>query len=190
MSHSWGWVWVLCSCVGIVLRLAVVVGEELAVICFDTPELSASIMVDSSAESAGPGEGVRSRVNEGNKLSLKEVEEGSLGVGSLGSGFSSFERDTDLLMTGVSSGKWSPFDFSIAMTGASFDRDTLRSRSFVIDRRTELKAPKGLRVLGEVEREVVVVVVAFLLDPKGKRERSERKEGIPELAGEAGVGGE
>jgi hypothetical protein len=47
----------------IVLRLAVLVGEELAVICFDTPELSASMMVDSSAESAGPGEGVRSRVN-------------------------------------------------------------------------------------------------------------------------------
>ena len=114
-------------------------------------------------------------------------------MGSLGSGFSSFEKDTDLLMTGVSSGKGSPIDFSIAMTGASFDRDTLRSRSFVIDRRTELKAPKGLRVLGEVETEVVVVVVvvvAFLLDPKGKRERSERKEGIPELAGEAGVDGE
>jgi hypothetical protein len=31
------------------------------------------------------------------------------------------------------------------------------------------------------------VVVAFLLDPKGKRERSERKAGIPNLAGEAGV---
>ena len=111
-------------------------------------------------------------------------------MGSLGSGFSSFERETDLLMTaGVSSGKGSPFDFSIAMTGASFDRDTLRSRSLVIDRRTELKAPKGLRVLGEEETEVVEVevVVAFLLDPKGKRERSERKEGIPELAG---VGGE
>ena len=30
--------------------------------CFNTPELSASMMVDSSAESAGPGEGVR-RVN-------------------------------------------------------------------------------------------------------------------------------
>ena len=115
-------------------------------------------------------------------------------MGSLGSGFSSFEKDTDLLMTGVSSGKGSPFDFSIAMTGESFDRETLRSRSFVIDRRTELKAPKELRVLGEeVKTEVVVavlVVVAFLLDPKGKRERSERKEGIPELAGEAGVDGE
>jgi hypothetical protein len=131
-------------------------------------------------------------IQEGNKLSPKEVEEGSLEVGSLGSGFSSFERDTDLLITGVSSGKGSPFDFSIAMTGASIDGDTLRSRSLVIDRRTELKAPKGLRFLGEVEREVVVlvVVVAFLLDPKGKRDRSERKEGIPELAGEAGVGGE
>ena len=45
-----------------VLRLAVVAGEELAVICFDTPELSASMMVDSSAESGGPGDGVR-RVN-------------------------------------------------------------------------------------------------------------------------------
>ena len=44
------------------LRLVLVVGEELAVICFDIPELSASMMVDSSAESAGPGEGVR-RVN-------------------------------------------------------------------------------------------------------------------------------
>ena len=93
-------------------------------------------------------------------------------------------------MTGVSSGKKSPFDFSIAMTGASIDRDILRSRSFVIDRRTELKAPKELRVLGEVEREVVVVVVAFFLETKGKRERSERKEGIPELGGEIGVGGE
>ena len=117
-------------------------------------------------------------------------------MGSLGSGLSSFERDTDLLMTGASSGNGSPFDFSIAMTGGSIDRDTLRSRSFVIDRRTELKAPKGLRVIGEeVETEVVVVIevvveVAFLLDPKGKRERSERKEGIPELAGEVGVGGE
>jgi hypothetical protein len=113
-------------------------------------------------------------------------------VGSLGSGFSIFERDTDLLRTTAVS--WSPFGFSIAMTGASFDRDTLRSRSFVIDRRTELKAPKGLRVLGEeVDTGIVVevvVVVAFLLDPKGKRERSERKEGIPELEGEAGVDGE
>jgi hypothetical protein len=48
MLNSWGWVWVS--------------GEELVVICFDTPELSASMIVDSSAESAGPGEGVR-RVN-------------------------------------------------------------------------------------------------------------------------------
>ena len=114
-------------------------------------------------------------------------------MASLGSGFPSFERDTDLLTTAVSSGKESPFDFSIAMTGVSFDRDTLRSWSLVIDRRTELKAPKGLRVLIEEETEVVevvVVAVAFLLDPKGKRERSERKEGIPELAGEAGVDGE
>ena len=48
---------------------------------------------------------------------------------SLGSGFSSFERDTALLGTNAaSSGKGSPFGFSIAMTGASFDRDTLRSR--------------------------------------------------------------
>jgi hypothetical protein len=101
-------------------------------------------------------------------------------VGSLGSGFSSFERGT-----AVTSGK----GFSIAMTGASFNTDTLRSRSFVIDRRTELKAPKELRVLGE-EVETEAVVVAFLLDPKGKRERSERKEGIPDLAGEAGLDGE
>jgi hypothetical protein len=100
-------------------------------------------------------------------------------VVSLGSGFSSFERDT-----AVSSGK----GFSIAMTGTSFNTDTLRSRSFVIDHRTELKASKELRVLGEVKTEVVVVV--FLLDPKGKRERNERKEGIPELAGQAGVDGE
>jgi hypothetical protein len=73
------------------------------------------------------------------------------------------------------------------MTGASFDRDTLRSRSFVVDCRTELKAPKGLRVLEKTE---VAVAVAFLLDPKGKRERSEQKEGIPELVEEAGVDGE
>ena len=43
----------------VVLRLAVVVGEELAVISFDIPELSASMMVDSSAEIGRPGEGVR-----------------------------------------------------------------------------------------------------------------------------------
>jgi hypothetical protein len=50
--------------------------------------------------------------------------------------------------------------------GASFDREALGSRSWVIDRRTEPKAPKGPRdgLLGEeVEREV-----AFLLGPKGK----------------------
>lgn len=108
---------------------------------------------------------------------------------------SNVERDRDLLIAGVSSREGSLLDFSMAMTGgiiASFDRDTLRSRSLVIDRRTEPKAPNGLRdrLLGEeVEREVGVV--AFLLGPKGKRERSERKEGIPELvAGEAGVEGE
>ena len=73
-SHSWGWVWAaaLCSCVDFVLRLAAVVGEELAVICFDTPELSASMMVDSSAESGGPGEGVR-RVNA-NFFSIKKKQ--------------------------------------------------------------------------------------------------------------------
>lgn len=80
----------------------------------------------------------------------------------------------------------------MAMTGgiiASFDRDTLRSRSLVIDRRTEPKAPKVLR--GRLSVEEAEVVVAFLLDPKDKRERSERKEGIPKLAaGEAGVDGE
>ena len=79
-------------------------------------------------------------------------------MGSLGSGLLSFERDTDLLMTALSSRKRSPFDFSIAMTGASFDRDTLRSRSLVVDCRTELKVPKGLRVLEETE----VAVVAAL----------------------------
>lgn len=111
------------------------------------------------------------------------------GLGSLGSGLSSFERDTDLLITAVSS-----MDFSMAMTGGiivSFDRDALRSRSLVIDRRTEPKAPKGLfgGLFGEgVEREAEAV--AFLLGPKGKRERNERNEGIPELAGEAGVDGE
>jgi hypothetical protein len=127
-------------------------------------------------------------VQEGNKLSPKEVEAWSLRVGSLGSGFSRVERDTDLLMTAISSGKGSPFDFSIAMTDASFDRDTLRS--FVMDRRTELKAPKGLRVLlgeGVESLEIEVAAAAFLLDPKGKRERSERKEGIPDFAGDAGV---
>lgn len=40
------------------LRKLALVGEELAVICFDTPELSASMIVDRSAESGGPGEGV------------------------------------------------------------------------------------------------------------------------------------
>ena len=113
-------------------------------------------------------------------------------LGSVGSGLSKFEKDADLLITAVSSGKGSLFDFSMAMTGdiiASFDRDTLRSQSLVIDRRTEPKAPlKGLRdtLLGDE-----VEVEAFLLGPKGKRERSERNEGIPELAEEeAGAEGE
>ena len=105
-------------------------------------------------------------------------------MGSEGSGLSSVERDTDLLMAG------SLFELSIAMIGitTSFDSDSLRSRSLVIDRR---KLPKGLREelgLGETETETGV---AFLWGPKGKRERSDRKEGIPELAGvEVGVDGE
>ena len=121
------------------------------------------------------------------------MEDGSRG--SLGSGLSRVERDTDLLI-GVSLGKESLFNFPIEMTGmiASFDNDTLRSRSFVIDRRTEPKPLKGLRdEFGEAEREEagggVVVVVAFLLGPKGRRERSERKEGIPEFGGDTGDDG-
>lgn len=143
------------------------------------------MIVDSSAESGGPGEGVRRVNTEGNNLSTKGLEEPSK-LGSLGSGLSSVERDKDLLMTK----SWLPLDFSMAITGkmASFVSDTLRSRSFVIDRRTEPKPAKGLREeLGETEREMGI---AFLLGPKGRRERSERKEGIPELAEEAGVDGE
>lgn len=109
-------------------------------------------------------------------------------LGSLGRGLSSVERDTDLLMA-VLSGHGTPFEFSMEMTSiiGSFDTDTLRSRSLVIDRRTEPKAPKELRGgLGETER---AGGMAFLLGPKGKRERSERKEGT-EFAGEACVDGE
>lgn len=59
----------------------------------------------------------------GNDLSSKVVEE----LGSIGSGLSSFGRDTDLLTMGVSG---SLLDFSMAMMGgitASLDRDILRS---------------------------------------------------------------
>ena len=77
--------------------------------------------------------------------------------------------------------------FPIAMTGmmrASFDREVFRSRSFVIERRTEPNPAKGLRdVLGEAAEELGV---AFLLGPKGKRERKERNAGMPEPAGVVG----
>jgi hypothetical protein len=62
----------------------------------------------------------RKNVQVGNDLSSKEL-------GSFGSGLSSFGRDTDLLMMGVSG---SLLGFSMAMMGgitASFDSDTLRS---------------------------------------------------------------
>ena len=104
--------------------------------------------------------------------------------GLLGSGLSRVERERDLLMT-KSSGKGSPlFDLSIVMTGgmASLDSETLRSRSLLIDRRTEPKAAKGL--LGDTEAEIGV---GCLLGPKGRRERRERKEGMALLA-LAGVG--
>jgi len=108
-------------------------------------------------------------------------------LGSLGSDLSSVERGTDLLMA-VSPGKESLFDLSMAMTDTitSFDSDTLRSLSLAIDLRTEPKPPKELRDgLGETEIETGVT---FLLGPNDRRERSERKEGIPELAG--GIDGE
>ena len=67
-ASTFSWVVVIIELIGIILcRSSVCVavggGEGLgSVLCFDTPELSASMMVDSSAESGGPGEGVR-RVN-------------------------------------------------------------------------------------------------------------------------------
>jgi hypothetical protein len=74
---------------------------------------------------------------------------------------------------------------SIVMTGlnASLERDACLSRSFCIERLAEPKPEKGLlEVLGE-ETANEELGVAFLLGPKGKRERRLRKAGIPELAG-------
>ena len=76
----------------------------------------------------------------------------------------------------------SSFDLSMAMTGvASFVSDTLRSRSLVIDFRTEPKPLNGLlEVFGDTE---AGMGVAFLLGPNGRRERKVRNEGMPEPAG-------
>jgi hypothetical protein len=57
-------------------------------------------------------------IQEGNNRSAKDLEKGSLTVVSLGNEFSTFEKDTV-----VSS--WE--EYSIAMTGVSFDTDALRS---------------------------------------------------------------
>lgn len=74
---------------------------------------------------------------------------------------------------------------SIGMTGvSSFDSDTFRSLSFAIDFRTDPKAEKGPL---DGPGEAVAEDVAFLLGPKGSKERSVRKVGIPELAGVVGV---
>ena len=67
------------------------------------------------------------------------------------------------------------------MTGASAepaDSDPPRPRLFDIDLRTEPKLAKGLRPCGlgaapETE-------VGYLLGPKGKRDRNDRKVGIPD----------
>ena len=68
------------------------------------------------------------------------------------------------------------------MTGLnrSLERDTFLSRSFCIERLTEPNPEKGLLEMFGEER---ALGVAFLLGPKGKRERRVRKAGMPELAG-------
>jgi len=70
----------------------------------------------------------------------------------------------------------------MAMTGmASFVSDILRSRSLVIDLRTEPNPLNGLlEVFGDTEAEMGV---AFLLGPNGSRERRVRNDGMPEPAG-------
>ena len=70
----------------------------------------------------------------------------------------------------------------MAMTGmASLVSDILRSRSLVIDLRTEPNPLNGLlEVFGDAE---VEMGVAFLLGPNGRRERRVRNDGMPEPAG-------
>jgi hypothetical protein len=78
----------------------------------------------------------------------------------------------------------------MARTGdrISSDKDTLRSLSLVIDRRTEPK-PNEVLLCTEVFG-VPGDGEAFLLGPKGRRERRARKEGIPEPAGVVGCWGD
>ena len=113
-------------------------------------------------------------------LSPLKGSEGPSNVGSDGRGFSRLDSDADRRMP-PSSGR------SIAMTGlsASLDNDAFRSRSLVIDRRTEPKLEKGL-FEGGVDTDAESWV-AFLLGPNGNSERRVRNAGMPEPAGVVGV---
>jgi len=103
------------------------------------------------------------------------------GVGS-SRGFSNSESDAERRIADSSA-----VVFSMAMTGlnTSLEREVFLSRSF--DRREDPKPEKGLlEVFGDapVKGEFGV---AFLLGPKGNRERRLRKAGIPEPAGLVGM---
>ena len=118
-------------------------------------------------------------------LSPRKELDGPSKLLSLVRGFSSLGRETERRIP-VSSTAGSSFNLSMAMTGVTtFDSDIPRSRSLVIDFRTEPKALKGLLdVFGDTGAETGV---AFLPGPNGRRERKVRNDGMPEPAVLGGV---
>jgi hypothetical protein len=103
-----------------------------------------------------------------------------------GLSFSMFEYESDF-RTATSSGA---FEFlSMEITGASTepaDSEPPRLRLIDIDLRTEPKLAKGLRLC--VLAAVPETEVGCLLGPKGKRDRNDRKAGMPDGVLEGGDG--
>jgi len=122
--------------------------------------------------------------------SSRSLSEGlSFRDGSFGNGlsFSKVEYEADFRTAGSSEAVGS---LLIEMTGSSTaDSDPLRSLLIDMDRRTDPKLGNGLRGPGDT---VFETDVECLFGPNGKRDRKERKAGMPEgvLGGFAGGEGD
>ena len=103
---------------------------------------------------------------------------------SFGSGLSKRESDTERRMGGSTGTGPVPMEM-MGSIAASLESDPFLSLSFCIDRLTEPN-PKGF--FDGVAGVAVGVVGAFFPAPNGRKERSVRNEGMPELAGVVGAG--
>ena len=99
-------------------------------------------------------------------------------------GFSKPESDTERRMGGSTATGPVPIEM-IGSIAASLESEPFLSLSFCIDRLTE---PNPKWLFDGVAGVATGVEGAFLPAPKGRKERSVRKEGMPELAGVVGVG--